>query len=201
LIAWGLNTVFELPVGWDVKIIESNGRGHESFDDTQDRSDREYAITIVGQVVTIDGGTGFSNQDVHKSVRADLIKATAEPLDQTINSQILPQWVAMRSGNENDALDRAPSVHHETRTPEEIKSTGEAATAFARGVMDANQALERYGFEMDAPELARRSGMLLRRLAKVEPAEVTEPVLEEETDDEVDDDSPNAQVIPIRGAA
>lgn len=161
LIAWGLNTCFELPPGWDVKIIESNGRGYESFFETIDRSEREMIIAWAGQTVTVDGGTGFANADVHKSIRSDLIDTDAEALAYTLNTQSIPAWVVSQYGI--DALERMPLVSWDTKPPKDLKADGEALKTFGEALEAANQALATYGLRVDARELATQQGVPLQK--------------------------------------
>lgn len=158
LIAWGINTVFELPVGWDVKIIESNGRGWESFTKTIERSEREYAIALAGQVVTITGGTGFANADVHRAIRADLIESTATALASTINSQIVPSFVWKRAPR---LLDKSPALAFDITPPKDQKQDADAFSAFGEAVTTINQALAPYARRVDAIEMAKSYGIRL----------------------------------------
>ena len=173
LIRWGVNTVFELPPGWDVKIIESNGRGWESFTTTIERSEREYALALAGQVVTITGGTGFANADVHKAIRADLIKATATALAMTVNTQGIPQYVWARDPAN---LHRAPAVQWDTTPPADQKDDAAAFGAFGEAVAKVNAALVPYGRRCDAVEMAQAFGI---RIEAIEPtaAETEAPKL------------------------
>lgn len=159
VMAWGVNTVFGLTPGYDVKLLESNGRGWESFQKTIERSDREAIIAVTGSTVLVDGGTGFANADVHKSIRADLIESTARALEHTINTQVIPQWVAQRWGDE--ALDRAPAIAWDTTPPKDQKDDADALEAFGKAIASANESLASYGRRVDARELASRYGVPL----------------------------------------
>jgi hypothetical protein len=167
VMAWGVNTVFGLTPGYDVKLLESNGRGWESFEKTIARSEREAIIAVTGSTVLVDGGTGFANADVHKSIRADLIEATARALEYTLNTQVIPQWVASTFGE--DALPKAPVVSWDTTPPKDQKSDADATQAFGKAVTEANLALAPYGKRLDAPELANRFGLPLQDAPKVAP--------------------------------
>ena len=157
LIAWGVNTVFELPPGWDVKLIESNGHGFESFVQTIERADREYMIALAGQVVTTDGGAGFANADIHKSIRADLIQGDGDALAHTINTQTLPPWIAARWGVE--ALEDGALVEWDVRPPSDMKAEAESFQATAKAIVDLGSALRPYGRAVDVDELASRGGV------------------------------------------
>lgn len=162
LLAWGVNTVFELPPGWDVRIIESNGRGWESFVKTIERAEREFMIALAGQTVTTDGGTGFANADIHKSIRADLIDATADQLAWTLNTQVIPAWVLDHYGV--DALDSAPLIAWDTTPPKDLKADGEATKTLGEALVSANEALAPYGLRVDAKELASKQGLPIQNL-------------------------------------
>jgi hypothetical protein len=100
LLGWGINTVLGLPVGYDCKLLESNGRGADSFVQTIADQNNEILITIAGQTVSTEGGKGFSSTDLHRTIRADLIQATADSLAYTLNTQGIPVFTALRYGPE-----------------------------------------------------------------------------------------------------
>ena len=157
LIAWGLNTVFELPPGWDVKLIESNGRGYEVFKDSIQTSNEEFIIALAGQLPTTTGGVGFANQEIHKSIRADLIQGDGEGLAHTLNTQGIPPWLNEHHGA--DALELGVAVEWDTRPPPDLKAEAEAISAAAKAIEDANRALTPYGKRVDERQIAVRFGI------------------------------------------
>jgi hypothetical protein len=154
VMAWGVNTVFGLKNGYDVKLLESNGRGWESFGETIKSSEREYVIAVAGQEVTTDGGTGFANADIHKSIRADLIKETADALAYTINTQGLPPWIVARFGL--DALEESALVEWEVTPAKDMNAAALTLTTAAGAIKALRETLKAAGVEVDVAELCQR---------------------------------------------
>lgn len=154
---WGINTVFGLTPGYDVKLLESNGRGYECFLQTIEKSDRDIAIALAGSTVLVDGGAGFSNSDNQALVRADKIKGTADGLAYTINTQGIPQFVVDRWGEE--ALEQSAIVEWDVTPPQD-------RSADATSLVQAGAALkglaEMYGDRIDLEAFAVRFGIPLK---------------------------------------
>jgi hypothetical protein len=154
LIAWGLNTVIEMIPGWDVKIVESNGRGYEVFSQEIGTADQEMMIALAGQIVTTTGGSGFANADIHRSIRADLIKSTADSLAYTLNTQGLPQWTMRRFGI--DALPTRARVAWDITPPADQKEEAGALLMVADSIEKLSSALRRHGRRLDVMSLVQR---------------------------------------------
>lgn len=152
LIAWGINTVFELPPGWEVGLLESNGRGYEVFSQTIATSDQENIVAIAGQTVTTDGGAGFVNGDLFKSIRADLIEDTAKGLEHTLNTQAIPVFANDMFGAA--ALDEPCTVHYDTTPPKDRKVQADAQRTAAEVAKSWNELLRPAGQEVDLEKFA-----------------------------------------------
>ncbi len=138
--AWGLNTVFSITPGFDIKLLESNGRGADSFTKTIEDQNREIVITIAGQTVTTDGGAGFQNSDIHRIIRADRIQAAAESLAYTLNTQGIPVFVASRWGV--DAIDEMPCVvEYDVTPPKDKNAEAQAMVTLATAIQQMQTAL------------------------------------------------------------
>lgn len=164
VMAWGVNTVFSLNPGWEVKILESNGVGSEAFNRSVERSEREITIALAGQTVTTDGGVGFANADIHKSIRADLIKQTADDLAYTINTQGIPQFVVKFWGE--DALQNSPCVEWDVTPPQDRKADAEAQKAKGDAIAGLTAALAQYGRELDIDEFMASSNIQIKPAAR-----------------------------------
>jgi phage gp29-like protein len=154
VMAWGVNTVFGLKPGYQVSLLESNGRGHESFDVTIKRSDREFVICVAGQEVTTTGGTGFVNANVHQAIRADLIKSTADALAYTLNTQGIPPWVIERWGE--PGLAQSPCVEWNVQQPRDAVQEASALMNAANAIDKLIEVYEKRGVEIDLAELSVR---------------------------------------------
>ena len=154
VMAWGVNTVFGLTPGYDVKLLESNGRGYDSFCKTIDAQDREFVIAVAGQTVTTDGGAGFQNSDIHKSIRADLIEATADSLAYTLNTQTIPIFIVRRYGP--DALARGAVVKWDVTPPRDRAAEAQSLLATAQAITQLTEALKMHGRELDVDAICAR---------------------------------------------
>jgi hypothetical protein len=151
LMGWRMNPVFGLPPGWDIKLIESSGRGFEVFSQTIENADREFMIGLAGQIVTVDGGAGFANANIHATIRSDLIQGDAYGLAATINDQGLRPLINRLYGRKARA-----TVQWDTRPPVDLAAEANAITAAANAITAANTALLPYGMRVDATEMTTR---------------------------------------------
>ncbi len=151
VMAWGRNTVFGLPPGYDVKILESNGRGYEVFTQTIESSDREFVIGVSGQTVSTDGGAGFQNSDIHATIRSDLIQGDGDGLASTLNSQGLRPLINRLYGGGARGM-----VAWDTRPPADRKAEADAISSASDAITKASSALEPFGMSVDAKEMATR---------------------------------------------
>lgn len=181
VMRWGVNTVFSLKPGYEVKLLESNGRGHESFEKTIADQNNEFVLAVCGQTVTTDGGTGFANADVHRSIRADLIKATADALAYTVNTQILPQYVVAHFGE--DALANGATVEWDVAPPKDKAAEAAVLTSASGAIKGLNEALAGSGRTLDVDAVCTRFGV---------------PVVRADQAAAVGD---SANVVPLRKAA
>jgi len=160
LLRWGTNTVIELPPGWDVKIIESKGEGYQVFQSEIDTCDNEIKVAIAGQVVTVDGGAGFQNSDIHRTIRADIIKHHADGLAYTLNTQLIPPYVASHWGAE--AVKTGACIEWDISRPKDLDAEARSLLTAAQAIDQLRATLATFGRELDIDELATRYGIPIR---------------------------------------
>lgn len=166
IIAWSLNTVFELPPGWDVKLIESNGQGWQVFDSEIKAQDNEIMIALAGQIVTTTGGTGFTNADVFQLIRSDFIQDLGDSLSHTLNTQGLPLYTFLRKGV--SGLENGVSVEYITKRQKDLEAEARTMQNVAVGVTAMRSALAPDKLAPETRELMTRYDVPTRDLTPEE---------------------------------
>jgi hypothetical protein len=167
--AWGVNSVFGARPGYDVKLLESNGRGYEVFKETIEGCNEEIIITLAGQLVTTTGGSGFISGNMFQAIASDLIQGDGDSLAATLNVQALPWWANARYGA--GAMERRISAAWDVTPPQDLNSKATAMTAAATAAKALNEVLASSGKEVDMVEMVRQYGVPTRdRQAPASPA-------------------------------
>ena len=164
LMAWGVNTVFEMPPGWEAKILESNGRGWETFQREIDTSDKEYMIAIAGQLLTTTGGEGFSNADAGRAIQHDLVKDDGDGLAYTLNTQGIPAYIAGTRGV--DEVERMLTfLEWDTSTPKELEAESRTMQNLGNALTQLDAVLAAHNVEIDVLQLFTRYGIPAKKAA------------------------------------
>jgi hypothetical protein len=161
--AWGINTVFDLPPGWGVSILSVGdaGRSIEVWQKEIDTSDLEFMVAIAGQLVSTTGGTGFSNEELPRRIREDLIRNDGDCLAYTLNTQGLPCFIASRFGV--DAITkRATTFEWETATPKELESEARTLGLIGPAISQLVEVLSKVDRELDLDALMQRFGVPMK---------------------------------------
>lgn len=159
--AWGIDTTFLLRPGYDIKLLESNGRGYEAFSQTIKQCNDDLAIALAGQLVTTGGGAGFMNMGLFESIRSDLIQSTADSLAYTINTQILPSYVLSRFG-ESYLEDNLPIVTYDSAKPGDKTREASVLVTAAQGITQLTEALKVHGRSLNVEALCAQYSIPLR---------------------------------------
>jgi hypothetical protein len=142
IAAWGLNTTMLLKPGQDLKLVESNGRGHDCFSKTIAEQTEQIIYLISGNTVVADGGSGFQNASLFRAIRNDLIQADANVLASVENFQIIPLIL--------EALgftDTAVTREYVTASPAEVASEAQAFSQVAAAITALSEAFVASGSE------------------------------------------------------
>lgn len=185
--AWGPNQVFATKPGYVVKLLElANGTGHKVFQDTIDSSDKEFMVALAGQIVTITGGAGFANANIHATIRTDLIQDDGDDGGTTVNQQILRPEINRLYGGAARG-----NVAWDTKPPGDLKAEAESISACATAIEDFNRVGAAYGLKVDARELATRFKVPIVVVAQVQvPAQIGAPAANDTPEDAAGDAPP-----------
>jgi hypothetical protein len=137
-------------------LVESNGRGYEVYNDSDDRADRAIQFTLSGQIVTGDGNKGFSSGDIFEAIQDSLIAETAEAAAEFIHRDILVPWAEEFWGTKD-----APTVRWDVRSPAARKAEAEAMNAALDVAAKADPLLRERGREVDLDALLELQGQQL----------------------------------------
>jgi hypothetical protein len=132
LIKWTLNAAFVLPPGWKMELVESKGEGHQVYEASIATYNEEMATALCGSAVMLQGTAGFSNMDVFRVVQSDLIKTTSSAWDHTVNTQILPAFIARRWGSE--AILNSTTVETDVSAPKDRKIEADTMVSLGTAV-------------------------------------------------------------------
>lgn len=173
LINWGINQSFTLPENYEIKLLESSGKGWEIFKSQIESSNQDIMIALAGQVVTTLGNPGFSNGYIHQAIRADLIQSSAESFAECINQQIIVPWVNKFFGA--DAIKNSPELYWDTTPPTDLAAEADTLTKVGSAVSSINSNFAAYKKRLNLLKLEEKFNLDLEDI--VEPTQPITPPL------------------------
>lgn len=148
----GRDTSMCLPPGYDLKLVEATARTWEMFRAQIDMANIAISIRLAGQNLTSEVRTGsLAAAQVHKEIRADLIRSDGENASTDLHDQALEWWAEYNFGNR----DLAPWPVWATAPPADEaekaatrKAQCEAVKAARDAGVDPTPLLEEFGLAL-----------------------------------------------------
>lgn len=130
----------------DIEIVQgATASGTDLFDKLARYLDEQLSKAVLGQTMTTDNGSSYSQATVHNEVRLDVRDFDAIQLEETLNHQLIIQFIAFNYGPQSDY----PDIRFDTDEPEDKKLFSDAAAPLiTAGVkIRQNEARNRLGLD------------------------------------------------------
>lgn len=126
-------------------LVESNGRGFEVYNDSDDRAERRILYTLAGQTVTGEGNKGFNSLDGFDNIRLDIVQKQADAAAECAERDILAPWGHRFWGAPPDAV----TVGWDIRSAAQRVAEAEALRTSLEAVEIADRVFAPHGAEVD----------------------------------------------------
>lgn len=154
LSSMGLDGYGVMPDGALVEILEAHGRGNGTGEHERlaEWADRQVSKAVLGQTMTADNGSSFSQAKVHQLVRRDILLADALALAATLQRDLVRVYVDLNYG----PRDVYPRLRCVTEEPEDRELFVKALVQLVdRGLqVEQSVVLDKMGLPMPAPGAA-----------------------------------------------
>ncbi|WP_375680576.1 MULTISPECIES: DUF935 domain-containing protein [unclassified Bartonella] len=133
-----------IPKEMEIEFIEAaGGSGNAVFGVKAEYLDRQISKGVLGQTMTTDDGSSFSQARIHENVRHDIARADARQLALTANRDLIVPFVEINFGRQ----ERTPLVYWPISENEDIKA-----------ISDALEKLVPLGLRVGAQEVRNKIG-------------------------------------------
>ncbi|VEJ45322.1 DUF935 domain-containing protein [Bartonella vinsonii] len=133
-----------IPKEMEIEFIEAaGGSGNAVFGVKAEYLDRQISKGVLGQTMTTDDGSSFSQARIHENVRHDIARADARQLALTANRDLIVPFVEINFGPQ----ERYPLVYWPISENEDIKA-----------ISDALEKLVPLGLRVGAQEVRNKIG-------------------------------------------
>lgn len=139
-----------IPEGTQIELLEASRGGNASYEQWMHYWDSAIAKVVLGQTMTTEDGSSYSQATVHYDVRQDLVKADADLVSQTANVSWV-RWLV----DYNFSGAAYPTIWRDLEDAEDMKTRSERDKAlFDMGFKLTPEAVTRiYGDEYEAIQL------------------------------------------------
>jgi len=147
----GYDAAAVIPDSMKVEFVETGGGGSQKsnpFRDIADWLDSQISKAVLGQTMTTDSGSSYSQAKVHDEVRQDIKIDDAKKLENTINRELIEPWVTLNFGPQA----RYPKVYFPIEDSVDIDKLATALSALVPQGLQISQSWVRNKLGAPAPE-------------------------------------------------
>ena len=157
------------PPKYVAKLVESNGRGYEVYQEGEKRADIDLQVALTGQLVTTSGTNGLGgNGAIWETIKLDKIQSFATTWMSTLRRDMIEPWALRYHGTPRG---QAPNIMLDARSPAQRREEAEALKGFAEAVIASADMLMAIGGdeEIDLEALLKEHSLTLPRRKRTRP--------------------------------
>lgn len=182
----GKDAVASLPVGADLKLVETGGKAQDLYNSGVQAADEAFAIAIRGGNLTtsVEGGSKAAAEVQERTGDFVNLRFDAETTSATLHDQSLVWWALWNYGDRK----LAPWPDYPVAPQRNLKNFAETITAFNKACKE----LEANGFEVDRQSMLEEFELQEFVLPGEKPETVVTPVVEPANDTEPETKAPKS---------